>query len=313
MSKLFKLKEWLTVVDAARHLSIVFGEEVTEADVLRFALDGRLRLSVNFVNRAECRTGRIVPIGEAHYKELPDISGNGTVRIYGGPVLTTGEVQTHVLELEKDIAELHGLYDLPMIGSEKLDVEHRYQILTGGPAITLQGYDGALVEGMNGLLCQLQYRYKERERRELFNAEREKVHEYVAKNNIKFDEAAKMMTEVVDDKRHKPTYYPRDSLPEDSVIVVRTAALADFEQSVNGTSEVMEKPLSTKERDTLLKLVIGMAMKGYCHSPSAAKNNAPKEISDDLAALGISVSDDTVRKYLKQAADTVLPSKPHQS
>ena len=30
-SKLFKLKEWLTVPEAARHLSILFSEEVSEA------------------------------------------------------------------------------------------------------------------------------------------------------------------------------------------------------------------------------------------------------------------------------------------
>jgi hypothetical protein len=42
MGKLFNLKEWLTVADAARHLTIVFGEDVTEADVLRLALDERL-------------------------------------------------------------------------------------------------------------------------------------------------------------------------------------------------------------------------------------------------------------------------------
>lgn len=47
MSKLFKLKRWLTVADAAKHLSTVFGEEVTEADVFRFALEGTLKLSVN--------------------------------------------------------------------------------------------------------------------------------------------------------------------------------------------------------------------------------------------------------------------------
>ena len=43
MGKLFNLKAWLTIADAARHLTIVFGEEVTEADVLRLALDRRLR------------------------------------------------------------------------------------------------------------------------------------------------------------------------------------------------------------------------------------------------------------------------------
>ena len=60
-SKLFKLKEWLTVPDAARHLSIVFGEEVSEADVLRLALDGHLKLSVYFVNYAKASCGKVVP------------------------------------------------------------------------------------------------------------------------------------------------------------------------------------------------------------------------------------------------------------
>jgi hypothetical protein len=48
-----KFKEWLTVPDAARHLSILFGEDVSEADVLQLALDGHLTLSVHFVNHAE--------------------------------------------------------------------------------------------------------------------------------------------------------------------------------------------------------------------------------------------------------------------
>ena len=78
---------------------------------------------------------------------------------------------------------------------------------------------------------------------------------------------------------------------------------------VNDAAENPEKPLSNRERDTLLKLVIGMAVKGYSHNPAAAKSSAPKDIADDLASLGISVSDDTVRKYLKEAAEFVLPVK----
>ena len=58
MKKLLKLKEWLAVSDAAKHLSILFGEEVVEADVLRLALDGHLTLSVLFVNGASARCGR---------------------------------------------------------------------------------------------------------------------------------------------------------------------------------------------------------------------------------------------------------------
>ncbi len=40
MSKLFKLKKWLTIEDTAKHLTSIFDEPVKDYDVLRFALDG---------------------------------------------------------------------------------------------------------------------------------------------------------------------------------------------------------------------------------------------------------------------------------
>jgi hypothetical protein len=72
-----------------------------------------------------------------------------------------------------------------------------------------------------------------------------------------------------------------------------------------------ENLLSTKD-DTLLKLVIGMAIMGYRYDPVAKKNTATKDITNDLAALGIRIDDGTVLKYLKIAATTVLPAKPPQ-
>jgi hypothetical protein len=59
LKKLLKLKEWLTVPDAARHLSILFGEDLSEADVLRLGLDGHLTLSVDFVNHAQAQCGKM--------------------------------------------------------------------------------------------------------------------------------------------------------------------------------------------------------------------------------------------------------------
>jgi len=55
MGKLFKLKEWMTVADAARHISSLCEEEVNEADVLRLALDGHLKIAVNLVNGVYAR------------------------------------------------------------------------------------------------------------------------------------------------------------------------------------------------------------------------------------------------------------------
>lgn len=67
MSKLFAFKEWLTVSDAARHLSIVFGEDVTETDVLRLAADRRLCMSVRFVNHTCVRRGLVVPCSKEDF------------------------------------------------------------------------------------------------------------------------------------------------------------------------------------------------------------------------------------------------------
>ncbi len=55
MSKLFKLKEWLIVPDAALHLSTVFDEKVTETEILQLAIEGKLSLSVYFVNMVSLR------------------------------------------------------------------------------------------------------------------------------------------------------------------------------------------------------------------------------------------------------------------
>ena len=69
------------------------------------------------------------------------------------------------------------------------------------------------------------------------------------------------------------------------------------------STSVDEKPLHTKERESLLKLVIGMAVIGYVYDPSATKSDKPQEIADDLANLGLDLDVDTVRKYLRQGCE----------
>lgn len=56
-SRLFQLKDWLTIPEAAKYLSIMFGEKVEESDVLHLALDRHLKLSANFVNHTYAKRG----------------------------------------------------------------------------------------------------------------------------------------------------------------------------------------------------------------------------------------------------------------
>ena len=69
----------------------------------------------------------------------------------------------------------------------------------------------------------------------------------------------------------------------------------------------LEKPLGTRERDSLLKLVIGMAMGGYGYVPSANRSDQPATIEADLARLGVSLDVDTIRKWLKRGAELLPP------
>ena len=78
---------------------------------------------------------------------------------------------------------------------------------------------------------------------------------------------------------------------------------------VSDVKTSMEKSLSTKERETALKLIIGMAVAGYKYDPKAPRNSATTEITADLEKLGLGLDQDTVRNWLKEAS-WLLPPKP---
>lgn len=67
------------------------------------------------------------------------------------------------------------------------------------------------------------------------------------------------------------------------------------------------RDLSERERQSLYKLIIGMAIRGYGHNPFDASKatKKSKEIASDVALLGMSIDEDTVRKYLTEAKELV--------
>ena len=68
-----------------------------------------------------------------------------------------------------------------------------------------------------------------------------------------------------------------------------------------------KKGLGTKERNSLLTLVIGMAAAWYGYDPAKTRNTTAKDISDELQRVGLSLSDDTIRAYLNEARDLLPP------
>ena len=134
-SKLFQLKEWLTVPEAARHLLIIFDEEVIEADVLRLVLDGHLKLSVNLLTNVEVRIGKVVPCEDVGSHKIGE-------DIY--------------LKFDDKVTRIRGVWDLPMIGNERHLIEYDYQRLIDGQEIDIPSTGSYFVEGQYGEICELQ-------------------------------------------------------------------------------------------------------------------------------------------------------------
>jgi hypothetical protein len=72
--------------------------------------------------------------------------------------------------------------------------------------------------------------------------------------------------------------------------------------SATTSAPLVEKTFQTKERETLLKLVVGLAIKGFDYQPKAGRSNTVKEIAAALEGLGIGMDEDTIRNKLQEAA-----------
>ncbi len=295
--RLFDLKKWLTLEDAARHLSVLFGEDVMAADVLRLALDGHFTLSINLVNKARARKGRLVALEDCPMEIIgtPDagdaakaalaktsrLTPAALMQRFGGLVTSRKLIATPVgirfteeewLVLEKEVVIIDGVWDLPLLGAERLDVEHRFQQETDGPEITLVNLNGAFVQ-RDDTVCQLQ--------------------EMLAGRTAEIE--GKTFTT-------KDSYIPAAGLPEDATLVVRTAALREFEQALSGGGDTglppsKVKPLRADTRQNLLRIIRVLYEKA-----NWPKREAVGEILQLLQSHGFDgPTDDTIRPFLAEA------------
>jgi hypothetical protein len=73
------------------------------------------------------------------------------------------------------------------------------------------------------------------------------------------------------------------------------------------------KDLSETERNTMLKLILGMAIDAYKYDPGKTRNTATGNnngsIKTGLEKLGLSLDEKTISKYLKEAAERFPEAK----
>jgi len=273
VSKLFSLKEWVTLPDAAKHLSAVFGEDVAEADLLQFSLEGRLTLSVNFVNGAYARYGRIVGPESVEWDELPSLESipghDDATHIRFMRSLKLYEDRDQYVNLGNNVIKIDGVWDLPLLAGDRLDVEHRFQMLIGGHPVTSTNLEGSFVQRAD-LVCQLQESMDDNEYAAGSNAQLAKLNQFINEEKLPAEEGdallkahAEKRKKFLADRKARPAsegYYPAGGLPEDCNLVVRTSNLTSFIQSVSGVPSVEPSTLSNKERQSLQKQVAALAV-----------------------------------------------------
>jgi hypothetical protein len=85
--------------------------------------------------------------------------------------------------------------------------------------------------------------------------------------------------------------------PRDEEIQQLRKELGDLQAKLSAS----DKPVSTRQRESMLKLILGMAIGGYRYDPAARRNESVSEIAGDLAECGLPLNVDTVREYLQEA------------
>ncbi|MXF07386.1 hypothetical protein [Escherichia coli] len=147
MKKLFKLKEWLTLEETARRLTSSFQEDVSVADCLQLALDGHITISVLIEERKlgmlckEHSTDKEFLRDFIDFMKTRDDIPNEIIQIANDkidsyPTTTSFRKYGKVLQIS------HGVYDLPMIGAERLHVYRLCAQLQGRETTTMINLEG---------------------------------------------------------------------------------------------------------------------------------------------------------------------------
>lgn len=336
MKKLFKLKKWLTLKESAKYLTVILDERVTEADLLRLCLDGHLTLSVNLVNHATVKLGNIVGFNDTKwhvlrkegllaprdesvatitdFEKLPKDAAEKIQQIpkeerihyvlFCKSLIFDADKKEYI-NLEDGVVTVDGVWDLPMIGAERLDVEHRCQKLSGGPSINLTCLDGPFLK-RGEVICQLQENFDQNEYVKGKKTKFKRIEQLISAIKLsKNDVKSKSLHETYlkkEEKNPNNFYYPAPGLPQDLVLIIKTDELRRFEESISDHEVTREKPLQTTERNTLLTIIAAMCKFEGINPNDRGSTTEIVKMTEDL---GVPISDDTIRPILKKLQEAV--------
>lgn len=266
MSKLLKLKRFFTLEEAGRYLSSAFEEDVSVSDIYSFALGRHLILSVKFNSVIEASPGYEFAESELPYSAN---ESNSFVSRFGSRVF-----------FEDRVMITEGTFDLSLFGREFMDLNALYMQSIGEVAWECSPVDSVILK-KNGFY----YKLKGIE--------------------SQIDEGPHVVPEGRDLDRSESRVDCRTLNYYAHTLVIRKEELDRFisaqddEATVDPIAVEDEKPLATRERNTLL-ILIGALCKQVGIDPSSL--GVAKSVATMTELVGAPVSEETVKNKLDQVA-----------
>ena len=228
-----KLREWLTLEEAASELSTALSEDVDASEVLRLVIDERLQLSIYLPAMTTARCRKLD-------EDTPDAPWTRR--------------------------EIGGVWDVPMRGRGKSQIEYDYQMLCRRTSVLKETPVGAWVE-QEDLLCQIPP---------------DMGSDFGSRHESEFPVGSLLVVRrpVLEEfiRRHAPDPAP--------------------------TSDPLDKPLGQRERTTLLTIIAALAKEANVDVSTHAKSG--EIISNLIAAIGFKVAPNTVAGHLRTLRKTLF-------
>lgn len=269
MKVIYKLKEWYSLQEAATRFTEIFSEKITPQHILEFASNGIIDLYWELDHEASAKS-EYVPLS----------------KVIDGKKVTKNEVRRD--EISTTVTFLNGRYRFSV--GANCDLSRFYREL-------IKYYDaGNVFEDFESETLQFDDFVVEDDNKQPWSL-------MTSLNDAQIKEKDLPSDARWDDIRR---YSSRYTWPKVSELGIPKFEVERFEKEVVRPSN---GALSTKERESLLKLVIGMAVEQYQYDPRSARNEATAHIASDLEINGVPLDRDTILKWLREASQ-LLPNDP---
>lgn len=313
MSKLLKLKEWLTLDESISYISKALDEPITRADLFRLALDKHIVMSVNFVNGATARLGKLVSVDDVVFETLESVLLPGDIP---QPFCYPSNGEIHILEndylrLNSLISSIRGVWDLTLLGSEAIDLEYLYHQEKSNLEVTLIGLEGVFVCRENEY-AQLLTDYDNNEYQVGSRAYCNGIEESLSKLDKspselevareKYKAERKEYLQKRETQSYESRYFPSGGLEEhDYVFVLRMSELNRFLSSLKEPDELTTHKNHTSEETKLRALgLMAYALSEKVNSLKYSGRPNAKQINEALKTICCDLNIDSISSEIQR-------------